>query len=587
MENIVTRSEHIKTITDFMNYSSNNGTFVRIVGEDERLLAEISKMDTELSLSAISGKLSYKRIQALPNISDPKDVEFYTECYNDWIRCGRRRILSKCTLRSDKADEKLSSAVNEVTRQLRVLKPMLTDSMEKNAVIKLLYRFDEVMKGFSDRKGFYDCAKLVSDNVTKEQDYLFFYMLSLMGVNVLLIQNRSDIDIYQKQLKISACTVTGHLGGSQIPLYREPLALQNNQPAVQQRPQQTVSTRLAPETTRSNPTVRVNIPPRPPKNRPVQSIPQSPPVRSTPVITPTVRTAPQTQDNRGNIRVTIPPRPDRKRNTVPQPTQPQRNTPMPNYPQNTVQVPQPTQSQRNTPMPNYPQNTVRIPPAQQSVRGIIPPQVQPIRNTPMQNNQPVMSTGRELSYEQLAGLAVSIVQILVFKGSHNFNRQPDTSGSGIMIGEQGYILTNCHVTDCGRLYGVRVENDSNIYYTDRLIKYHRDLDLAVLRIDRRLDPLPVFKGQGGLSRGQRVVAIGSPMGLFNTVSDGIISGFREIDGVNMIQFTAPISPGSSGGAVLNMFGEVIGISTAGLKYGQNINLAVPYDAINMFCSNFM
>ena len=97
MENIIAKSEQIRTITDFMNYGSNNGTFVRIVGEDSNLLSEITKMDTELSLLAVSGKLSYKRIQALPNVSEPKDVEFYTECYNDWIRNGRRRILSKQT----------------------------------------------------------------------------------------------------------------------------------------------------------------------------------------------------------------------------------------------------------------------------------------------------------------------------------------------------------------------------------------------------------------------------------------------------------------------------------------------------------
>ena len=574
MENIIAKSEQIRTITDFMNYGSNNGTFVRIVGEDSNLLSEITKMDTELSLLAVSGKLSYKRIQALPNVSEPKDVEFYTECYNDWIRNGRRRILSKRMLSIDKADEKLSSAINEVARQLRILRPKLTDSMEKNAVIKILYRFDELMKGFSDQKGFYQSAKIAADNVTKEQDYLFFYMLSLMGINVLLIQNRSDIDIYQKQLKISACTVTGHLGSSIIPEYREPLALREETPYERRRSQPEVSVRRAPETSTSNPTVRVNIPPRPSKNMPVQNTPHTPPVRSTPQTISSTRTAPQTQQTSRNIKVTLPPRPDRKRNTTShQPSQPMRNTYTSNLTNSTPRVPQPSQPMRNTYTSNLPQPS-------QTVRGIIPPQVQPIMGS-------FGGARRELSYEQLAGLAVSIVQILVFKGSANFNRQPDTVGSGIMIGAQGYILTNCHVAECGKLYGVRVENDNNIYYTNKMIKYHRDLDLAVLRIERRLNPLPVFKGQGGLSRGQRVVAIGSPMGLFNTVSDGIISGFREIDGVNMIQFTAPISPGSSGGAVLNMYGEVIGISTAGLKYGQNINLAVPYDSINMFCGNFM
>ncbi len=88
-------------------------------------------------------------------------------------------------------------------------------------------------------------------------------------------------------------------------------------------------------------------------------------------------------------------------------------------------------------------------------------------------------------------------------------------------------------------------------------------------------------------RGQKVVAIGSPLGLFNSVSDGIISGFRVVDNVDMIQFTAPTSHGSSGGALLNMYGEVIGISTAGFDNAQNINLAVGYEAISQFIKGFV
>ena len=126
-----------------------------------------------------------------------------------------------------------------------------------------------------------------------------------------------------------------------------------------------------------------------------------------------------------------------------------------------------------------------------------------------------------------------------------------------------------------------------IYTTDEVIKYNSVTDLAVIRIKRKLDPLPVYRGAKKLVRGQKVVAIGSPLGLFNSVSDGIISGFRRIDDVDMIQFTAPISHGSSGGAVLNMQGEVIGISTAGIDSGQNINLAVGYENILMFAGGFM
>ena len=153
--------------------------------------------------------------------------------------------------------------------------------------------------------------------------------------------------------------------------------------------------------------------------------------------------------------------------------------------------------------------------------------------------------------------------------------------NSIVKKEKGYILTNNHVARGGSFYSVRIEEDDNVYRTDEIIKYNPVIDLAVIRIDRRLKPIPIYSGKKPV-RGQKVVAIGSPLGLFNSVSDGIISGFRLIDNVEMIQFTAPISHGSSGGALLNMNGEVIGISTAGFDAGQNLNLAVSYEYINTF-----
>ena len=124
-------------------------------------------------------------------------------------------------------------------------------------------------------------------------------------------------------------------------------------------------------------------------------------------------------------------------------------------------------------------------------------------------------------------------------------------------------------------------HDDNHYTTDQVIKYNPVLDLAVIRIDRPLNPLRIYNGPQKLVRGQKVVAIGSPLGLFNSVSDGIISGFRKIDDVDMIQFTAPISHGSSGGAVLNMYGEVIGINTAKLvdSTAEGIGYAIPISSV--------
>jgi S1-C subfamily serine protease len=189
----------------------------------------------------------------------------------------------------------------------------------------------------------------------------------------------------------------------------------------------------------------------------------------------------------------------------------------------------------------------------------------------------------EMSFEELARLASSVVMIAI----HNKKGEVIGTGSGIMIAKNGDILTNNHVASGGYFYSVRIEEDENIYETNEVIKYNPMLDLALIRIDRQLNPLKVYDGKNKLVRGQKVVAIGSPLGLFNSVSDGIVSGFRVFNEVDMIQFTAPTSHGSSGGAVLNMFGEVIGISTAGIDSGQNINLAMGYECINNFIRGFI
>lgn len=190
---------------------------------------------------------------------------------------------------------------------------------------------------------------------------------------------------------------------------------------------------------------------------------------------------------------------------------------------------------------------------------------------------------RELPYEELASFASSVVMI----EGYNEQGQRIQSGSGVVINGEGYILTNFHVISGAASYGVRLEEDDQEHYTKSLIKYHPIYDLAILKIDRKCVPIPIYRGKRRLVRGQKVVAIGSPLGLFNSVSDGIISGFRKVDDVSMIQFTAPISHGSSGGAVLDLFGNLIGISTAGFDDGQNLNLAVDYQTVLNFARGFL
>ena len=189
---------------------------------------------------------------------------------------------------------------------------------------------------------------------------------------------------------------------------------------------------------------------------------------------------------------------------------------------------------------------------------------------------------QELSFEALAALAKSVVMITAI-GNDN---TPLAAFSGIIVGSHGYILTNNHAVRNGSAFLVRIENDNNVYQAYQVIKYHTNFDLAIIRIARECEPIRVYGGTEDLARGQKVCAIGSPMGLFNSISDGIISGFRKLDDMDMIQFTAPISDGCSGGALLNMQGELIGICTAGIK-GQNLNLAVSYRQIIPFIQGFV
>lgn len=191
----------------------------------------------------------------------------------------------------------------------------------------------------------------------------------------------------------------------------------------------------------------------------------------------------------------------------------------------------------------------------------------------------------EKEYEELAKLAENVVMINVYNSKNNCIK----TGSGVIFTKKGYILTNFHVISEGSYYEIILENRTERSYTSTIIKYSTFYDLAIIKIEPVKKYIPVLRPtkENKLVRGQKVIAIGSPLGLFNSVSDGIISGFRIIRDIEMIQFTAPISQGSSGGALLNKYGQLIGLITAGFLEGQNINLAVSYETVYNFIKNFL
>jgi len=157
------------------------------------------------------------------------------------------------------------------------------------------------------------------------------------------------------------------------------------------------------------------------------------------------------------------------------------------------------------------------------------------------------------------------------------------TGSGFIAFDNFTLVTNEHVIkDAAIIIGN--SDDGNQYMITKLISADEKKDIAILEFfsPTNLSPL-ALNDQGKVRRAEAVVAIGSPLGQKNSVSLGNISALLKEDEVSLIQFTAPISPGSSGGALFNDKGRVIGITSGFFTEGQNINLAINIDeVINLY-----
>jgi tetratricopeptide (TPR) repeat protein len=154
-----------------------------------------------------------------------------------------------------------------------------------------------------------------------------------------------------------------------------------------------------------------------------------------------------------------------------------------------------------------------------------------------------------------------------------------SQGSGVILNDKGFVVTNYHIlANCERFE--ILHDKKNVNYDD-IIGIDVVKDILILKIiNKKFSSIKIGNSKT-LDIGQKIYAIGNPLGFQNTISEGIISGFRtfEESGQNFIQITASISPGSSGGAVVNDKGELIGISALSAKEGQNINFAIPIDEI--------
>jgi len=153
-----------------------------------------------------------------------------------------------------------------------------------------------------------------------------------------------------------------------------------------------------------------------------------------------------------------------------------------------------------------------------------------------------------------------------------------SQGSGFIVREDGAVVTNYHVIS--NATDIKVKTGNKVLKVYGLIYIDKENDIVILKAEGQKLQTVKIGDIRKLSIGEKVYVISSPQGLENTISEGILSGIREIaPDKKILQITAPISPGSSGGPVFNKNGEVIGIATALLKESQNINFAMPVNLI--------
>jgi len=152
--------------------------------------------------------------------------------------------------------------------------------------------------------------------------------------------------------------------------------------------------------------------------------------------------------------------------------------------------------------------------------------------------------------------------------------QPLTYGSGFIVGD-GLIATNVHVIEGSSSAYVFKNGEQTKYIVSGYVAIDYTNDLVILKVSQLNGNKIIFGPESLPEIGEKIYAVGNPKGLNGTFSEGIVSGIRDMKGNKVLQITSPISPGSSGGPVLNSKGEVIGIAFASFSGGQNLNFAIP------------
>lgn len=186
----------------------------------------------------------------------------------------------------------------------------------------------------------------------------------------------------------------------------------------------------------------------------------------------------------------------------------------------------------------------------------------------------------------------AVASIIVGKASSRTSSEQAAAGSGVVIAPDGYIITNQHVVHQASQLTVLLTDGKSVDAT--IVGEDAATDLAVIRANASDLCHAVLGNSSELKVGQLVIAIGNPYGFQSTVSTGVVSALgrslrskegRLIEGV--IQHTAPLNPGNSGGPLVDSRAQVIGINTAIIAMAQGIGFAIPADTVRWVVSQLL
>ena len=196
--------------------------FVRALGIDGDMIKRIEELDRTLGLASYNGSNFYNRVTKLPKLTAMEDVQYYTKKYEEWLNSGKREI----TVRSNACKNEqfrliLSEACKKAEQMYERYERNVTETMRKNFIVKCLFWFDFVFHSDQYHWNEKMNTKIVSLDVLKKQEYIFWYMVSLCGNDVLMLQLSKDVELEKELQELSIAFRIGNFSDVKVECYNE------------------------------------------------------------------------------------------------------------------------------------------------------------------------------------------------------------------------------------------------------------------------------------------------------------------------------------------------------------------------------